>query len=71
MSKLQFFYVNFILDTLWVEVTVESEMTMALVEQLAALPVPSSNGQVCVLIEIYYLSSGKLLMIKHLYIPIV
>lgn len=30
-------------DTLWVEVTVESEMTMALVEQLAALPVPSSR----------------------------
>lgn len=35
-------------DTLWVEVTVESEITMALVEQLAALPVPSSNGQVCI-----------------------
>ncbi|KAH9641890.1 hypothetical protein HF086_011640 [Spodoptera exigua] len=32
-------------DTLWVEITVESEITMALVEQLAALPVPSSNGQ--------------------------
>ncbi|KAG6451677.1 protein ILRUN [Manduca sexta] len=30
-------------DTLWVEITVESEMTMALVEQLAALPVPSSR----------------------------
>lgn len=45
-------YIHF-LDTLWVEVTVESEMTMALVEQLAALPVPSSNGQVCLLKEIY------------------
>ncbi|CAD0198693.1 unnamed protein product [Chrysodeixis includens] len=33
-------------DTLWVEVNVEMEMTMALVEQLAALPVPSSNCQV-------------------------
>lgn len=40
------FIVYLILDTLWVEVTVESEMTMALVEQLAALPVPSSNSQV-------------------------
>ncbi|XP_026748150.1 protein ILRUN [Galleria mellonella] len=30
-------------DTLWVEINVESEMTMALVEQLAALPVPSSR----------------------------
>ncbi|XP_013185713.1 protein ILRUN [Amyelois transitella] len=30
-------------DTLWVEITVESEMTMALVEQLAALPIPSSR----------------------------
>ncbi|XP_059061973.1 protein ILRUN [Achroia grisella] len=30
-------------DTLWVEIIVESEMTMALVEQLAALPVPSSR----------------------------
>ncbi|KAG7305677.1 hypothetical protein JYU34_009786 [Plutella xylostella] len=30
-------------DTLWVEVTVESETTMALVQQLAALPVPSSR----------------------------
>ncbi|KAI8440445.1 hypothetical protein MSG28_001745 [Choristoneura fumiferana] len=33
------------LDTLWVEITVESEMTMALVEQLAALPVPSSRAE--------------------------
>lgn len=32
-------------DTLWVEITVESEMTMALVEQLAALPVPSSRRE--------------------------
>lgn len=40
---MQFF---FVLDTLWVEVNVEMEMTMALVEQLAALPVPSSNCQV-------------------------
>ncbi|KAJ0179487.1 hypothetical protein K1T71_005199 [Dendrolimus kikuchii] len=30
-------------DTLWAEIIVESEMTMALVEQLAALPVPSSR----------------------------
>lgn len=30
-------------DTLWVEITVESEVTMALAEQLAALPVPSSR----------------------------
>ncbi|KAJ2950431.1 hypothetical protein O0L34_g8673 [Tuta absoluta] len=30
-------------DTLWLEVTVESEMTMAIVEQLAAMPVPSSR----------------------------
>lgn len=30
-------------DTLWAEIMVESEMTMALVEQLAALPVPSSR----------------------------
>ncbi|XP_026326623.1 uncharacterized protein C6orf106 homolog [Hyposmocoma kahamanoa] len=30
-------------DTLWVEITVESEMTMALVEQLAALPFPSNR----------------------------
>lgn len=30
-------------DTLWVEVTVESEVTMALAEQMAALPVPSSR----------------------------
>ncbi|KPJ00957.1 PREDICTED: uncharacterized protein C6orf106 homolog [Papilio xuthus] len=30
-------------DTLWAEVTVESEMTLALAEQLAALPVPSSR----------------------------
>ncbi|XP_032511973.1 protein ILRUN isoform X2 [Danaus plexippus] len=30
-------------DTLWVEVTVESEVTMALAEQLAALPIPSSR----------------------------
>ncbi|CAH0397582.1 unnamed protein product [Chilo suppressalis] len=32
-------------DTLWVEVLVETEMTMALVEQLAALPVPSSRSE--------------------------
>ncbi|KAI8440446.1 hypothetical protein MSG28_001745 [Choristoneura fumiferana] len=32
-------------NTLWVEITVESEMTMALVEQLAALPVPSSRAE--------------------------
>lgn len=32
-------------DTLWVEITVESETTMAIVEQLAALPIPSSNSQ--------------------------
>ncbi|KAL0839763.1 hypothetical protein ABMA28_016402 [Loxostege sticticalis] len=32
-------------DTLWVEITVESEMTMALVEQLAALPIPSSRQE--------------------------
>lgn len=38
-----FFYL--ISDTLWVEITVESEMTMALVEQLAALPVPSSRRE--------------------------
>lgn len=31
------------LDTLWVEVTVESEVTMALAEQMAALPVPSGR----------------------------
>ncbi|GBP67237.1 Uncharacterized protein C6orf106 homolog [Eumeta japonica] len=30
-------------DTLWAEITVESEITMALVQQLAALPVPSSR----------------------------
>ncbi|XP_023938224.1 protein ILRUN [Bicyclus anynana] len=30
-------------DTLWVEITVESEVTIALTEQLAALPVPSSR----------------------------
>lgn len=30
-------------DTLWVEITVESETTMALVEQLAALPFPSNR----------------------------
>ncbi|CAH2092205.1 unnamed protein product [Euphydryas editha] len=30
-------------DTLWVEITVESEVTMALAEQMAALPVPSSR----------------------------
>lgn len=34
---------NVISDTLWVEITVESEMTMALVEQLAALPFPSNR----------------------------
>lgn len=32
-----------LIDTLWVEVTVESEVTMALAEQLAALPIPSSR----------------------------
>ncbi|CAG4951284.1 unnamed protein product [Parnassius apollo] len=30
-------------DTLWAEITVESEMTLALAEQLAALPIPSSR----------------------------
>ncbi|KAL4703316.1 hypothetical protein ACJJTC_006679 [Scirpophaga incertulas] len=34
-------------DPLWVEITVESETTMALVQQLAALPTPSQDDQMC------------------------
>lgn len=43
VKKGKFKLMNCITDTLWVEVTVESETTMALVQQLAALPVPSSR----------------------------
>lgn len=41
--KTDLLVVYFSTDTLWVEVTVESEVTMALAEQMAALPVPSSR----------------------------